>query len=344
MAIELSPKQAAALARIAPIQDPAEFQNVHDSAKPEMARIVTEVMEANQRFEITRLECADLYLLIDYHEADLATVGYGPARYELFRNAIRLSATADAWLSDGKRTGAYRTRTVEQVIQASRPWRARLKAYGEQAFAFQPDIADQFADVNTSGTLDEEKDDLTTLTRLVEQHAPRLQEVGMKPEFVTQGKALLDEANGHGLLGILGLRSQQEAFALRDKIFTYVTLLAREARAAGINACFDDPEAKARFEAATFRNALRRIQPKRRGASGGGGAEEETTEPKAEGGAKGEEGKKPEAATPKAGEAAKPEAAKPEAAAAKTGEAAKPEAKAGDAAKAPEAAKPKEPA
>jgi hypothetical protein len=158
-----------------------------------------------------------------------------------------------------------------EVIAASRPWRGRLKAYGAQAFVFEPAIADQFADVNTSGTLDEEKADLAMLTGLVEQHKTRLMAVGMKPDLVIQGKVLLDEANGHGLLGILGIRSQEEAIGLRNRILTYATLLAREARAAGINGCFDDAPTMEKFEAASFRNALRRIQPRRRGAGDGGG-------------------------------------------------------------------------
>ena len=53
---------------------------------------------------------------------------------------------------------------------------------------------------------------------------------------------------------------------LRHRIFTYATLLGREARAAGINACFEDVEAKRKFEAASFRDALRRVKPRRKKA------------------------------------------------------------------------------
>ncbi|WP_437565140.1 hypothetical protein [Sorangium sp. So ce542] len=55
--------------------------------------------------------------------------------------------------------------------------------------------------------------------------------------------------------------------ALRNSIVTYATLLGHEARAAGVNACWDLPEAKRRFSAASFRNALRRLRPKRRGSA-----------------------------------------------------------------------------
>jgi hypothetical protein len=121
--------------------------------------------------------------------------------------------------------------------------------------------------VNSTGTLDEEKSDLKTLNDLVKQHADRLALVGMKSDLVAQGKALLDEASGRDLLGVLGLRNQEEAVFLRNRIITYATLLGAEARAAGINGCFDDPDAKRRFEATSFRSALRRLRPRRRGAA-----------------------------------------------------------------------------
>ena len=152
-------------------------------------------------------------------------------------------------------------------MKASRPWRARLKAFGAQAFVFEPDVADQFADVNSTGTLDEERRDLRMLNDLVKQHGGQLAAVGMKPAFVSEGKALLDETSGRDLLGVLGLRNQEEAIFLRNRIVTYATLLAAEARAAGINGCFDDADARRRFEAASFRGALRRLRPRRRSAS-----------------------------------------------------------------------------
>ena len=267
MPIELSPAQLSVLNDTREAADPAEFQILLDQAKPEMDRVVREVMESGQAISTTITELRDLYLTVSAHEAPLAAVNYGAPRRTLFRDAIRLVTTADLWLGEGARTGAYRARSTEEVVQASRPWRARLKAFGAQAFAFEPDIADQFADVNSTGTLDEEKRDLRTLNDLVKQHAGCLATVGMKPAFVSEGKALLDESSGRDLLGVLGLRNQEEAIFLRNRIVTYATLLAGEARAAGINGCFDDVDARRRFEAASFRNALRRLRPKRRSAS-----------------------------------------------------------------------------
>jgi hypothetical protein len=229
-----------------------------------MDRIVREVQEPSQPVATTAIELRDLYLTVSAYEPQLAAVNYGPARRAFFRDGIRLVATVDLWLGEGARTGAFRVRPVEEVIQASRPWRLRLKAYAAQAFAFEADIADQFADVNSTGTLDEEKRDLRALIDLVKQHEGQLAAVGMKSEMIAQGKALLDEASGRDLLGVLGLRNQEEAIVLRNRIVTYATLLGSEARAAGINGCFDDADAKRRFEAASFRNALRRLRPKRR--------------------------------------------------------------------------------
>lgn len=318
MPIALSAEQQAALNEVQPITEPSEFEAVHQAAKAEMNRIVTEVMEPNQGIDDTLLGAEDVYVHVYLHQVRLVDVGYGAERKALFRDAIRLAKTATAWFSESKRSGAYRARTVEQVLAASRPWRARLKSYGEQAFAFEPTIAEQFADVNSTGTLEEEKTDLLLLTNLVQQHADKLQAVGMKPEFVAKGRTLLEEANGHGILGILGIRSQDEAIVLRNRIFTYLTLLAKHARAAGINAFFEEPAIRDKFEAASFRNALRRVSPRRRAAPDGGG------EAKAD-------GQKTEAAKP---QEAKPEAAKPEGA--------KPEGAKGEEAK-PQEAKPQEP-
>lgn len=276
MSIELSPAQTSVLHDTREAADPAEFQVLLDQARPEMDRVVREVMEPAQGISTTITELRDLYLSVTMHEAPLAAVGYGAPRRALFRDAIRLVATADLWLSEGARTGAYRVRSVEEVVQASRPWRARLKAYGAQAFVFEPDVADQFADVNSTGTLDEEKRDLRTLNDLVKQHGDKLAEVGMAPAFASEGRTLLDESSGRDLLGVLGLRGQEEAISLRNRIVTYATLLAQEARAAGINGCFDDAEARRRFEASSFRSALRRLRPKRqRGSASGNGAEAE---------------------------------------------------------------------
>jgi hypothetical protein len=75
---------------------------------------------------------------------------------------------------------------------------------------------------------------------------------------------------------VLGLRNKEEAVFLRNRIITYATLLGAEARAAGINACYDDPDARRRFEATSFRSALRRLRPGKRRAAA---AAVETTTP-----------------------------------------------------------------
>lgn len=115
-----------------------------------MDRVVREVQEPSQPTATTLIELRDLSLSVTSYEAKLVAVNYGPARRACFRDAIRLVATADLWLGEGARTGAFRVRPVDEVLQASRPWRARLKAYAAQAFAFEADVADQFADVNST--------------------------------------------------------------------------------------------------------------------------------------------------------------------------------------------------
>jgi hypothetical protein len=274
MSIELSAEQRAVLQQTRRAETPAEFQALLKAAKPEMDRIVREVMEANQPIGTTLTELRDLYLSVSLYDKALTTKRYGAPRRQLFASAIRLLDTALVWFGEGARTGAYRVRSVDEVIQASRPWRERIKALGEHAFAFEPDIAEQFADVNSTGTLDEERADLKTLTQAIDQHRERLEEVGLTEELVAEGQALLEEADGRDLLGVLGLRNREDAVAVRNRILTYAILLGREARAAGINACFDDEEAKRRFEASSFRNAIRRLRRRRRGGGDGSGEPE----------------------------------------------------------------------
>ncbi|WP_437765668.1 hypothetical protein WME77_00940 [Sorangium sp. So ce764] len=267
MGIELSQEQHAVLKETRAVATPADFQALLDTARPEMDRIVREVMEPSQPVSTTLTELRDLYLAVVQHQAQLASKAYGPERRALLRGAIQLLDTANLWFGEGKRTGAYQVRPIDQVIKASRPWRARLKAFADQAFAFEPDVAEQFADVNTSGTLTEETSDLAMLLRLAQQHQARLAPVGLTEDFLREGSALLDEVSGRDLLGILGLRNREEAMVLRNSIATYATLLGNEARAAGINACWDMPEVKRRFSATSFRSALRRLRPKRRGSA-----------------------------------------------------------------------------
>jgi hypothetical protein len=264
MPIELSHEQRAALEQTRRADTPAEFQALMSAARPEMSRVVREVMEPNQSIQLTVTELRDLYLTVTSYEPKLTASGYGPARRTLLRDAVRLLETAHVWFGEGQRTGVYKVRTIEELVAASRPWRERLAAYGGHAFWADPEVADQLGDVNASGTLEEEQQNLERLLLLIEQHRAALEAVGLSDAFALEGKQLLEEASGRDLLGVLGIRNRDEGKLLRNRIATYATMLGREARAAGINACFDDPVARGRFEAASFRDAVRRMRPKRR--------------------------------------------------------------------------------
>ncbi len=228
-----------------------------------MDLIVKEVQEPNQPVATTLTEVRDLLLIVRHHEDELDKVKYDAGKRHGFLQAIQLAASAQKWFGDGQKEGAFRPRPVAEVIEASRPWRARLKALGGHAFVFDDSLSAQFADVNSTGTIDEEIEDLRVLNDLVGQHAEALKEVGMTEALVQEGKTLHDEASGRDLAGIVGVRNGAEATALRNRILTFVTLLAREARAAGINACHDDELARSRFEAASFRTAMRAIRNRR---------------------------------------------------------------------------------
>jgi hypothetical protein len=267
MSIELTEQQQKVLEATRPLDTPDEFQALLGAAKTEMDRVVREAFGPEQAIRTTTIELRDLYLTVMTHAAKLDTVNYGPERRQLLCDAVRLLATADLWFVEGARTGAYRVRTVDLVVATSRPWRARLKAYADQAFAFEPEHASVFADVNSSGTLQEEIGDLRSLVANAQLLVARLAEVGMKPQFLSEGEDLLREAEGRDLLGILGIRNQAEGILLRNRILTFSVLIGKEARAAGVNACYDEPETRRRFETASFRDALRRLRPGRRGNS-----------------------------------------------------------------------------
>lgn len=276
MTIELSQEQHETLKQTSRVETPAEFQTLLAEAKARMDEVVKEVQEPSQAVGVTLTELRDLALSVHKHQVALEAKNYTGAKRAAFRDAIRLADTAQAWFGEGARTGVFRTRTVAEVVEASRPWRSRLKAFGGHAFVFDQERAEQFADVNTSGTLDEEVADLAALSKLVDQYQSQLEAVGMTAAFAQEGKTLYEEANGRDLIGILGLRSREEAILLRNRILTYATLLGREARAAGVNACFDDATARRRFEAASFKDAMRRLRPRK--GRGGGAVEEGAAE------------------------------------------------------------------
>ena len=288
MPIEVSKEQSEVLARTSPCETPAEFEALRAEAKPRMAAIVREVQEPNQAVGTTVTELRDLAVTVLLHQAPLEKVKYGPEKREGFIHAIRLVTTAQAWFGEGVRTGAFRARSAAEVVEASRPWRARLKAFGEHAFVFDEALAAQFADVNSTGTVDEEVSDLLTLNNLIGEHKEALLEVGVTEQFIQEGLSLYEEAHGRDLGAIAGVRNRAEATELRNRLFTFAILLGREARAAGVNACYGDDTARRRFEAASFREALRSLRPRRGKAKADGAGGTAAGEGKGNGAAAGE--------------------------------------------------------
>jgi hypothetical protein len=240
---------------------PSEFQSLLRGASPEMDRIVREVFEPQQPVSATLVELRDLLSATGAHRGALAARQYTAVRRNSLRDAIRLLDTAQNWFVEGE--APQMQRSVEAVIQASRPWRAKLKAIGEHAFVFEPEIAAQFADTNTTGTLEEEQTDLETLHALTRQHKERLLQYGLTEEMVARGQQLLLEANGRDLFGILGLRNREDALYLRNRLLTYATLLGKEARAAGLNTFHEDEDRRKRFEQNSLAQALRKLNRKR---------------------------------------------------------------------------------
>jgi hypothetical protein len=261
--LELSKEQHNILERTAPVKTPAEFQALLAQAKPRMAKMAKEIQEPNQPMSTTLTELRDLALTVEQHTAQLDAVKYGADKRAQFLDSIRLLDTAQLWFGEGHRTGAFKVRSVAEVVEASRPWRRRLKAYADHAFAENPALAEPFADVNSSGTLDEEIADLRALNQGIEQNREAFDGAGITEEFVQQGITLYDEASGRDLEGILGVRNRAEAIELRNRILTYAIALGREARAAGVNGCYEDETARKRFEAASFRDAMRALRPRR---------------------------------------------------------------------------------
>jgi hypothetical protein len=269
MPIELSKEHRLVLEQTGAATTPEEFEKLHQAALTHIRHIVREVMGPGQPVTTTLVELRDLYLLVHTHSDELDKVRYGAEKRGRFRDSIRLLDTAHLWFGEGARDGVYKVPSVETVVNNSRPWRARLKAFADQAFAYEPEIAAVFSDINSTGTLDEEVLDLRTLVREATNEKECLSEVGMPDEFLLKGQMLLREAEGRDLLGVLGLRNKDEAMFLRNTILTYAIRLGHEARAAGINAYYEHPEERRRFEAVSFRDALRRMRPRRQGASGG---------------------------------------------------------------------------
>ncbi|EYF07763.1 hypothetical protein [Chondromyces apiculatus] len=270
MGIELTAEQQAVLVQTRAVDTTAEFEALLATVRTEMNQVVQEVMAPSQAIDDTLIELRDLYLTAVQHAVVLEGVGYTEARLEAFRTGLRLLDTAHLWFGEGARTGAFRALNVAKLVAASRPFRARLKAYAAQAFVFEPDIAARFADVNSSRTVEEEIADLRMLMGEARSRQEQLSAVGVTEAFLVEGEALLDNAEKRDLLGVLGIRQHDDAITLRNAILTYTILLGREARAAGVNACFGKAEVRVRFEGLSFRKALRRLRPKTRPAAASG--------------------------------------------------------------------------
>ena len=284
MTIELSPQQQQTLQETRRCGTTQEFQELFATAKPEMNRIFLEAetgaQQPNQAIDVTLAELREVYLLTTEYALELKAA-YPAERRALLRDAIRLVETAHSWFQENSRTGAYRSRSIEQIIQASRPWRDRLSKIGKAAFVFKPKIAALFEDVNSSNTLDEEKDDLKVLLGYLKnpEYRLKLESKGLSQTHLDQGEQLLQEAEGRDLLAVLGIKSGQEAIELRNSLLTYSIFLGQEARAEAINAFSNEPLASNRFEAKNFRNAIRRVKSKRRAGTNEEDETEATADP-----------------------------------------------------------------
>ncbi|MBI2377932.1 MAG: hypothetical protein HYV07_28270 [Deltaproteobacteria bacterium] len=265
MPADLNQNQRDTLESTKRVATPAEFNVLLEAAMPNINAVVPEILAPSQPVRDTLTELRDLFLAVDDNRSRLAARGYGEARVNAFRDAIILLDTSHSWFGETP-AAEKRPRAIEELVAASRPWRARLAAVGEAAFWAEPAISELFADVNSTGSLQEEIADLTMLNGLVAKHRARLEPYGLTQELVNQGRNLADEASGRDLGAILGFRDAQEARDLRNKLLTYAVTLSREARMAGVNACWEDENRRKRFEASTFRLALRRLRPKRRAA------------------------------------------------------------------------------
>jgi hypothetical protein len=270
MAIELTEAQMRVLAETAPVATREEFRVLLDEAAPEMIDIfethANEVERPNQPIPMTLTELRDLYLVANdpAYAAALAERRFGPERVALLRGSVRLLATAHLWFGEGNRAGLYRPKTAAETIEASRPWREAIRRFANQAFVRDRKLKDEFADANSSRTIEEEEEDLRSLNALIQKHLPELIEFGLTDELVAKGKELLAAVEQRQLLGVLGIRSFEEALHLRNQLLTYAIFMAEEARAAGENAFVREPQRRRRFEAISFRNAARRFQGGRR--------------------------------------------------------------------------------
>jgi hypothetical protein len=260
MSNELTPEQTTILQETEPLETISAFKKLQAAIEPECKRMfsTTEIQEPAKQVAVIVTELRALYLQVCLLLSSLKERG-------VLRDAIQLVATAQHWFGEGLRSGVYRPRPIREVIEASRPWRQKLKLMGRAAFTYNTVLVEQFSDVNSSFTLEEERKDLQVLLSLVKIHEQALtEEAGLTPQFTEEGKALLTEVEQRDLLGVMGLRTQEEALTLRNQLITFAVVFARKVAAKGALAVFDNETERKRFETFTFGGALRRIQERKK--------------------------------------------------------------------------------
>jgi hypothetical protein len=276
MSLLLTEEQTQALQETRIAEDQASFQALLKEAEPELVDIFetneNEVKTNNEPIPEILIELRDLYFSAKQNQSQLAKNHCGPERIKLFRDAIRLLDTVFTWFGEGSRTGLYRPKTIEQIVEDSRSWRDEIRLISSHAFVRNKALKEQFADVNSTGTLDEESEDLKVLNSLIGAHQKKLTEFGLTEEQLKRGKELQEQAEGRDLLAVLGFRSLDDARYLRNKMVTYAIFMAQEIRIAGEKTFQRDPQKRKLFTLSSFRNTLRSIQAKR------GAREEKPTE------------------------------------------------------------------
>jgi hypothetical protein len=269
MSVELSPEQQAILNETKAIKDPAELKGLLATLTPEMNEVFVEheVLGPGQAFETTLADARSLYLLYVANLSSIQAV-YPMAKEDraLFCTLIRVAEGIQKVYSEGLTIGSFRARTKEEVLEASRPWRARGKKWGRLAFSKKkPTLAKQFEDVNSTRTIKEEKEDLEALLKLNKDNEAALQAVGMTNSHIPEGEALLAEVEGRKLFEILGFQSQEDASLARNRTLTFLVLQAKQLKDAGELAFEKDPVKREPIEAISFSKALRRLDtPKKK--------------------------------------------------------------------------------
>ncbi|MEO1272077.1 MAG: hypothetical protein AAFX99_28620 [Myxococcota bacterium] len=266
MALELSAEEKAVLGELDAVESIEELQALRLRLEEVLKSRVSEVMEPAEGLQRIQTEIKDLYLLLYKHREALSAGGYPEQERLLLRDSFAAFQTIQGIFDKRRTMGEFKTRRVEEVVEASKPWREKLRRKAEFAFFFNASRRAAYADHNATGTLEEEIEDLRALTTAVEQDREELVRVGLTEEEIAHGQQLLTEALGRDVLAVVGIRNQAAAKLERDRLLTLTIILARYGRAAGTSAFTDAPEHLALFQRVSFRNALRRIKRTRTSA------------------------------------------------------------------------------